>query len=51
MLGQAPEISDTLEWMLQSRQVGEETLVKILIQEQYAHVYQLVSSLEGSKSL
>lgn len=50
MLGQAPEISETLEWMLQSRQVGEETLVKILIQEQYAHVYQLVSSLIDSKA-
>ena len=50
MLGQAPVISETLEWMLQSRQVGEETLVKTLIQEQYAHVYQLVSSLIDSKA-
>ena len=45
MLGQAPEISDTLEWMLQSRQVGDETLVKTLIQEKYAYVYRFISSI------
>jgi DNA-directed RNA polymerase specialized sigma24 family protein len=50
MLGQTPEISETLEWMLQSRQVGEDILVKTLIQEQYAHIYQLVSTLIDSKA-
>jgi DNA-directed RNA polymerase specialized sigma24 family protein len=49
MLGQAPEISETLEWMLQSRQVGVDTLVKTLIQEQYSHVYRFVSSIIDSK--
>ena len=45
MLGQAPEISETLEWMLQSRQVGEATLVKTLIREQYSLVFRFVSSI------
>ena len=49
MLGQAPEISETLEWMLQSRQVGEDILVKRLIQEQYARVYCLVSAVLATK--
>ncbi len=49
MLGQAPEISETLEWMLQSRQVGVDTLVKTLIEEQYTHVYRFVSSIIDSK--
>jgi len=45
MLGQAPEISETLEWMLQSRQVGDAALVKTLIREQYSHVFRFVSSI------
>ena len=45
MLGQAPEISDTLEWMLQSRQAGDFALVKTLIREQYSHVFRFVSSI------
>ena len=45
MLGQEPEISETLEWMLQSRQVGDATLVKTLIREQYSHVFRFVSSI------
>jgi hypothetical protein len=45
MLSQPPEISETLEWMLQSRQVGEATLVKTLIGEQYSLVFRFVSSI------
>lgn len=36
MFDDKPEISDTLEWMLQSRQVGDETLVNTMVNEQYA---------------
>ena len=49
MLGKAPEISETLEWMLQSRQVGEELLVKTLVHEQFSKLYRFVSSLTGSE--
>ena len=45
MLGQTPEISDTLEWMLRSRQVGAETLVKTLVHKQYFPIYRFAQSL------
>jgi len=47
MRGNAIEISSTLEWMMQSRQVGDEPLVKTLVQEQYSQLYRFVCSLTG----
>lgn len=44
MFEEKPEISETLEWMLQSRQVGDETLVNTLIHEKYASLYSLALS-------
>ena len=49
MKGNAKEFSGTLEWMLQSRQVGDESLVKILVQEQYSQLHCFVDSLMSSK--
>jgi DNA-directed RNA polymerase specialized sigma24 family protein len=48
MFGQTPEISETLEWMLQSRQVGDEILVQTLVHEQYSAVYRFVLSIIDS---
>ena len=48
MFEEKPEISDTLEWMLQSRQVGDETLVNTLVHEQYAPLYKLALSFFNS---
>lgn len=48
MLGNAPEISEALEWMFQSRQVGDECLVKNLAHEQYTPVYRFVQILLDS---
>jgi len=45
MLAKPPEISETLEWMLQSGQVGEETLIKTLIHEHYSNVYRFILSI------
>jgi DNA-directed RNA polymerase specialized sigma24 family protein len=45
MFEKRPEISDTLEWMLQSRQVGDETLVHALVHEHYAAIHQFANSL------
>jgi DNA-directed RNA polymerase specialized sigma24 family protein len=45
MLEERPEISETLVWMLQSRQVGNKTLVFTLVHEQYAAIYRLAISL------
>ena len=45
MFEKNPEISENLEWMLQSRQVGDETLVKTLVHEYYAEVRRFASSL------
>lgn len=39
MFAEKPEISDNLEWMLQSRQVGDDTLVQSLVREHYAQLY------------
>ena len=41
MFDEKPEISETLEWMLQSRQVGDETLVNTLVHEQHTALYKL----------
>jgi DNA-directed RNA polymerase specialized sigma24 family protein len=41
MFDEKPDISETLEWMLQSRQVGDEILVRTLVQDQYSVLYQL----------
>jgi DNA-directed RNA polymerase specialized sigma24 family protein len=48
MFEEKPEISDTLVWMLQSRQVGDETLVNTLVHEQYAPLYRLAFSFFNS---
>ncbi len=48
MLSQPPDISETLEWMLQSRQVGDEILVQTLVHEQYSAVYRFVHSVIDS---
>ena len=45
MFEKRPEISDTLEWMLQSRQVGDEILVKTLVHQHYAEIHRLALSL------
>lgn len=45
MFDERPEISDTLEWMLQSRQVGDETLVYALVHEHYAAIHQFTVSI------
>ena len=45
MFEKRPEISETLEWMLQSRQVGDEILVKTLVHEHYAEVHRFASSI------
>jgi DNA-directed RNA polymerase specialized sigma24 family protein len=39
MFEKKPEISETLEWMLQSRQVGDEILVKTLVRDHYAEIH------------
>jgi len=45
------EISETLEWMLQSRQVGDETLVNTMVNEQFAVLYSFgLSVLPNSHS-
>ncbi len=41
MFDEKPEISETLEWMLQSRQVGDEVLVSTIVHEQYSELYRL----------
>ncbi|MGB7096370.1 MAG: hypothetical protein WBD62_17125, partial [Anaerolineales bacterium] len=48
MFDETSEISETLEWMLQSRQVGDETLVKTLVHEQYAPIYRFAQSVLNS---
>lgn len=48
MLDQTPEISGTLEWMLQSRQVGEGILVKNLVQEHYSFICCFVSAVTAA---
>jgi DNA-directed RNA polymerase specialized sigma24 family protein len=45
MFEEKPEISETLEWMLQSRQVGCETLVYTIVHELYPEIYRLAVSL------
>jgi DNA-directed RNA polymerase specialized sigma24 family protein len=45
MFEKGPEVSETLEWMLQSRQVGDETLVKTLIHEHYADLHHFALSI------
>ncbi len=45
MFEKGPEVSETLEWMLQSRQVGDETLVKTLVHEHYADVHHFALSI------
>ena len=47
MLANNADISETLEWMLQSRQVGEEILIETLIHEQYTNVYRFILSIAG----
>jgi len=51
MLGTAPEISETLQWMLQSRQVGDELLVNTLVHEQYSHICRFVSFIISSQDI
>jgi DNA-directed RNA polymerase specialized sigma24 family protein len=41
MFAEKPDISETLEWMLQSRQVGDEELVKTLVHQHYSELHQL----------
>lgn len=48
MFDEKSEISETLEWMLQSRQVGDEVLVNTLVQEQYTALRQFGLSLFDS---
>lgn len=48
MFDEKPEISETLEWMLQSRQVGDEVLVNTLVHEQYIELYKLGMALFNS---
>jgi hypothetical protein len=43
MLDQNPEISATLDWMLQSRQVGDVILVNNLVQEHFSFIFRFVS--------
>ena len=38
------ELSPDLEWMLQSEQVDDDTLIKAFVQQYYPHVYNLVLS-------
>lgn len=45
MFEKRPEVSETLEWMLQSRQVGDEILIKTLVHEHYAEIHRLASSI------
>jgi DNA-directed RNA polymerase specialized sigma24 family protein len=45
MFEKRPEVSETLEWMLQSRQVGDEILVKTIVHEHYAEVHRFVQSI------
>lgn len=50
MFEDKPEISDHLEWMLQSRQVGDETLVETLVEEHFAHLVCFGQALFDSES-
>jgi DNA-directed RNA polymerase specialized sigma24 family protein len=45
MFEHRPQISETLEWMLQSRQVGDEELVKALVHKHYAEICRFGLSL------
>lgn len=50
MFVEIPEISDNLEWMLQSRQVGDVTLVHTLVKQHYAKLYSFGLALFNSNS-
>jgi DNA-directed RNA polymerase specialized sigma24 family protein len=45
MFEERPQISETLEWMLQSRQVGDVELVKTLVHQHYNEIYRFGLSL------
>jgi hypothetical protein len=51
MFDETPELSPDLEWMLQSGQVDDASLVAALIDEHYANLYRLGLVLLGSAEL